>query len=98
MNVTVTLGKARVQRWKKALKRKTPIKLGLVQEDTLDAVTTTFTDGYCVSVKLSNGRPPFIDVVLFSPKGNETTAVICETPLGEVELDKKHTITIVEGA
>lgn len=98
LNVMVTLSKAKCRLWKKVLKRKTPVKQGLVMEDTLDAVTTSFTDGYCVSVKLCNGRPPFVDVVLFSPKGNETCAVHCDEFLGEIELDKKHTITIQEGA
>lgn len=95
MNVTVTLGKARYQLWKTTLKRKTPIRADV---DILDAVTTTFTDGYCVSVTLCNGRPPLVDVRLFSPKGNETRAVHCEALLGEIELDKKHTVTIEEGS
>jgi hypothetical protein len=94
MQVTVHLDRARYQRWQKVLRRKTPIK-GV--DDILDTVTMGFPDLFCVVVKLCNGRPPYVDVVLFTPKGDETNAVVCEPFPGTIEMDKKHTVEIAKG-
>lgn len=98
MKVTVKLGKDRFQRWQKVLKRKTPLK---GTDDTLDSTTVEFSDHYCVVVKLCNGGPPYVEVVLFTPKGNESkswtsraVALACEPLSDTIELDTKHTVII----
>jgi hypothetical protein len=93
VNVVVKFGKARLQLWKKTLKRKAPVKS---DTPTLDAVTTMFPDGYGVVVKLGNDRPPYAAIVLFTPKGREAGFHVCESLLGSFELDKKHIVTIEE--
>lgn len=94
--VVIKLDKTRFRRWQKTLKRKTRIK-GLPVEDVLDSSGISFTDDYFVAIRLVNSHPPSVDAVLFTPRGNETQQVTCETLPGKFELDKRHAVVIEEG-
>ena len=47
-------------------------------EDIAYSVTVEFEDGYFADIKVCNGEPPYVDPVLFDPRG-------CEVAVGDAD-------------
>ena len=90
---SIRLPKYRADKWNKILRRRTMVP-DAGREEVLDKITVKFGDGREADFKLCNGRPPFLDPVLFEDGRQIDLLDVAGKVQGVYAFSTGHVVTI----